>query len=689
MNVEGRLYREGPTWVVDADAYVMAFFGRLFPKSTLVFGEGKHTARRRSVRHSPLAARELAWLLQRFELDMEPGDRHALAAAVEDYDAHLNAVRRVNAGEYKRVELAIPLRDYQQEAVALVAAARRLLIADDLGLGKTASAIGATALPSALPAVVVPPTHLTGQWKREIDRFMPSASVAILGGRAELAKGLPTATHYVVPYSRLTVWVDELISMRPGTVVFDEVQELRHPDTKKYEAAFRVSETSRQAVGLSATPIVNYGDEIHTVLDAIRPGGLGSRDEFLREWCRGGGVVHDPPTLRSFLTRNGFMIRRRRTDVGRELEPVNPVVLTVDADLAELAKIEDIAAKLAQQALLGGFEEAGRAAREFDLKLRHATGMAKAAAVAQVVRQILIAEENEKVVLFGWHHDVYAKWKSELEVFKPVFYTGAESAAEKQRAVEQFLSDRADSPRVFVMSLRAGQGLDGLQRVASTVVFGELDWSPSIHAQCVGRLVRDGQTRPVNAVYVTVNDGADPPMMSILGLKRDQRDGLVDGVVTGVNDDEGGFEAGRIQAAAEEFLKRRSLGMFAGAKSGGLAGDLAAFVRKLRLPTTKEADMQAILGPALGRFAEARGIEFEAEAVLSPESRIDFLVGGPSGVGIECKVKGARPDVYRQLARYLEHPLQAVVLVCPWPLGDFVIHGKPVLVVSTAQQGLL
>ncbi len=688
MNVEGRLYREGKTWVVDADPFVMGWFGRVFPKSALVHGPGTFTQRRRSVLSSPLAAIELNWLLQRFALDMTPDDRRALEGSVADHDAHLAAVKRAQAGAFERVDLTIPLRDYQQEGVALVAAAKRILIADDLGLGKSASAIGATGLPGGLPAVIVPPTHLTTQWKREIERFMASAKPCILGGKAEKAKGFPVATHYIVPYSRLAIWCDELTTLKPGTVVFDEVQELRHPETKKYEAAYRVSETARHAVGLSATPIVNYGDEIHTVLDAIRPGGLGGRDEFLREWCRGGGVVSDPPTLRAFLTRNGFMLRRRRVDVGRELDPVNPVVVTVDADLDELAKVEDIAAKLAQQALLGSFEDAGRAAREFDLKLRYATGMAKAEAVAQVVRQILIAEEDEKVVLFGWHHDVYAKWRSDLAHFKPVFYTGAESPQQKQAAVDAFLSDKLDAPRVFVMSLRSGLGLDGLQRAASTCVFGELDWSPSVHAQCVGRLARDGQTKPVNAVYVTVNDGADPPMMQILGLKRDQRDGIVDGVVTGLNDDEGGVETGRIQAAAEDFLKRRSLGMFAQGRTDGIANDLAAVIRRTRLPTTKESDMHAVLGPVLERFAGTRFVGFEAEANLSPDSRIDFLVGGERGVGIECKVKGSRPEVYRQVARYLEHNISALVLVCPWPLSDFTINGKPVLVVSTGQQAL-
>jgi hypothetical protein len=53
-----------------------------------------------------------------------------------------------------------------------------------------------------------------------------------------------------------------------------------------------------------------------------------------------------------------------------------------------------------------------------------------------------------------------------------VFFTGRESQAEKHEAKRAFCSGES---KVLIMSLRAGAGLDGLQRVASIVVFGELD----------------------------------------------------------------------------------------------------------------------------------------------------------------------------------------------------------------------
>ena len=162
-----------------------------------------------------------------------------------------------------------------------------------------------------------------------------------------------------------------------------------------------------------------------------------------------------------------------------------------------------------------------RAAGELDGLVRQATGVAKAPYVAEFVR--LLLESGEKVVLFGWHREVYSIWMEKLADFNPVMYTGSESPAQKQRAKEAFVS--GDS-QVLIMSLRAGAGLDGLQHVCSTVVYGELDWSPGVHEQCTGRVYRDEQGNPVMVYFLVSEDGSDPIVSDVLGVKREQIEGV-------------------------------------------------------------------------------------------------------------------------------------------------------------------
>src|SRR3546814_7539004 len=125
------------------------------------------------------------------------------------------------------------------------------------------------------------------------------------------------------------------------------------------------------------------------------------------------------------------MLRRTRAEVGRELPAMTKIPHTIDADTAVLEKAEGDAERLARIILAHNERIRGEkmnAAGEFDALMRQATGVAKAPFVAAYVR--LLCETGQKVVLFGWHREVYAIWPVKLKDCKPVLYTG--SAYESQ-----------------------------------------------------------------------------------------------------------------------------------------------------------------------------------------------------------------------------------------------------------------
>lgn len=154
-------------------------------------------------------------------------------------------------------------------------------------------------------------------------------------------------------------------------------------------------------------------------------------------------------------------------------------------------------------------------------------------------------------MLMGWHRDVYQIWLKELARFKPVMYTGSESEAQKNEAKRKFVEGESN---IFIMSLRSGAGLDGLQYRCSTVLFGELDWSPKVHEQIIGRLDREGQQEQITAIYLNTNEGSDPPMVELLGLKQSQATGIID---PGKQLEARHSDKTRIQALAERYLDSR------------------------------------------------------------------------------------------------------------------------------------
>jgi hypothetical protein len=201
----------------------------------------------------------------------------------------------------------------------------------------------------------------------------------------------------------------------------------------------------------------------------------------------------------------------------------------------------------------GESSERWRAAGELDKRLRQATGIAKAPYVAAYVKMLL--HNEDKVVLWGWHRAVYSIWAELLAPFAPVFYTGTESPRQKQDSVQAFLHGTS---RVLMMSLRSGVGIDGLQQHCHVGVFGELDWSPQVHRQCIGRLHRDGMVEPPAIYFMVAEDGADPAIAETLNIKRMQSDPMIDPAgasVQPVND-----QGSRGRRLAETVLRRAGSG---------------------------------------------------------------------------------------------------------------------------------
>jgi superfamily II DNA or RNA helicase len=481
---------------------------------------------------TPSVAADLYWFMSRYPLEASESTMESIAGGRTQFYTTQAEMERILLPDYKPgaiagLQIGQEVRHYQMQAVDILARSGGLLLGDEVGLGKTYTAAAAALSPEALPAIVVCQAHLQRQWYDVLRTFTTLRAYPVRGTMPAREK-LPPVNVYIFRYTQVAGWADVLHAMRFGLAVFDEVQELRRGrGTEKGMGCWIIREAANLRLGLSATPIYNYGSEIWEVLRFLKDGELGTWSEFQREWCQSLGngkwSVTDPAALGRYLREQYVFLRRTKKEVGQEMPPVNRIVDTVAYDAKSVHSIDEIARSLAIKATTGSFIERGQAARELDMLVRKQTGIAKAIYVARFVR--VIAEGGTPVVLFGWHRDVYDLWLKELQGLNPAMYTGTESTPQKQEAKDAFL--RGDT-NVLIMSLRSGSGLDGLQERCSTAVFGELDWSPGVHHQCIGRLDREGQKEPVTAIFLVTDEGSDPPMMEVLGLKASEAAHIVD-----------------------------------------------------------------------------------------------------------------------------------------------------------------
>lgn len=550
----GTIERRGSYWQIAADPQCIISLKRNFVRvDKAADGEIR-------IKSTPEVDADIQWFREKWALSMEEKDEALLHRGAEMHRHQARLAAQIDAGTYvpRAFEgMAKPPREYQKVAADLCLQNGSLLCGDDLGTGKTVVALTMLSDPRTLPAVVVTVTALPQQWCDKVAEFLPHLRTHILQGttpynipercqmqhqkacREAARLGLPTPRPWpkgvepdviVLPYSRLLGWMD-VLKHKATTLVIDEAQELRHGGTDKARAAAAIRSRATYCLGLSATPVNNYGGEYYNVLQMIRPDALGTREEFMREYCidtqeERKARLADPRSFGFMLRQSGLMLRRTRKDVGRELPPLTIIPTTIDADTGELDKVKHRVFELART-ILGQHASTNfdklKAGGEMDRILRQATGVAKAPSIAAFIR--MLVESGEPVLVFAWHIEVYAILKHLLAGdpekgvadLKPAFHTGQESEKQKREALAAFIAGKT---KVLIMSLRSGAGIDGLQHVCKTVVIAELDWSPAVHDQGIGRINRDGQQHPVFAYYLLADQGSDPTVADVCGAKR-------------------------------------------------------------------------------------------------------------------------------------------------------------------------
>ncbi|MEZ0262040.1 MAG: SNF2-related protein [Alphaproteobacteria bacterium] len=510
-------------WIIErAEPHVSIRLKHIFPKIPKA-GTPPYTLNRTDILDA-----DIEWFLQRYPLEISVLDRLHLTTGAKGFRKMQAELERILLPDYKPAAITglregQVIRPYQLQAIEVLRAKGRLLLGDEGGLGKTYTAAGfMCSTPNALPAAVVCDPHMQKQWQEKIEAFTHLRVHLIT---KTTPYDLPPADVYVFRISQASGWTDIFATGMFKSAIFDEPQSLRTGLSSQKGLACKVlADRASYRMGLTATPIYNYGIEMWNIMQFIDETVLGPWDEFMREWCGDGtGRIGDPKALGTYLREQHAMIRRLKPDVGQQLPKVSRIVEPVDYDHKAVEDVEALAKQLAIKATTGTFFERGNAARELDIMMRQVTGVAKAKNVALFTR--MVVEAGEPVILWGWHREVYEIWNSELADLAPAMYTGSETAAQKDREKKRFIQGEA---KILIMSLRSGAGIDDLQHVCSTGIFGELDWSPGIHQQCIWRLDREGQKNPVTAFFLVSDDGSDPPMMDVLGLKASEANQIID-----------------------------------------------------------------------------------------------------------------------------------------------------------------
>jgi SNF2 family DNA or RNA helicase len=458
---------------------------------------------------------DLARLAEELEEPPPPGFE-ALRALAEDF----SEIPKAPIGETLRAQL----RDYQKRGVDwlhfLKSAGLGALLADDMGLGKTIQALSVLERRS----LVVAPTSVLRNWMEEAKRFRPGLSLCLYHGRDR--KLDPGADLTVTSHALLRLDREPLSSIPWDTVVLDEGQAIRNPDTDLARAAYAL--TARFRVSLTGTPIENRLVDLWSQLHFLNPGLLGSLSSFEERFVRPIERGEAEPLARLRERIHPFFLRRLKREVAPELPPRTDSTLMAELSPSE-RDLYDALRLAARKDVLDKLKKGGSvlAALEALLRLRQAAchpALVPGREASSSSKTELLLEALETAAADEHKSLVFSQWTSMLDLLEPKlrergyrFVRLDGSTVDRAGVVERFQKDPAVS--VFLVSLKAG-GV-GLNLTAADHVFlFDPWWNPAVEEQAFDRAHRIGQERPV-FVYRLV--AADTVEERILDLQREKR----------------------------------------------------------------------------------------------------------------------------------------------------------------------
>ena len=426
------------------------------------------------------------------------------------------------------------LRPYQKDGVnwlnQLAIKSWSGLLADEMGLGKTVQVLAFIRTIRGKHLVVCP-SSLIFNWQREAARFAPELKTIAVAGSDRAGALRQEAGLYITSYPLLRRDADLYRDIDFETVILDEAQHIKNPDSQNAQTAMALR--GRHRFALTGTPIENSIRDIWSLMHFLMPGYLGKRDDFRGRYER--EIESDPggATHRRLIQRlRPFILRRTKRDVVKELpdkieqvaycelsgeqrELYSQLSDTTRRQLSELAGGTD--RNRARMTMLTALLRLRQACCDVRL-LRPESDGTEASGKVEMLRELL-AES-----LDGGHRVlVFSQFATMLRLLRETLTADGIAVCHldgqtKNRGAEVDRFQAGEAP-VFLISLKAGgTGLN--LTAADTVIHFDPWWNPAIEAQATDRAHRIGQEKVVTSYKLIARNTVEEKILTLQQRKK-------------------------------------------------------------------------------------------------------------------------------------------------------------------------
>jgi SNF2 family DNA or RNA helicase len=410
------------------------------------------------------------------------------------------------------------------------------ILADEMGLGKTLQIIALLSSPDRVrvsPSLIVAPSTVMENWRREITRFSPSLCCFIHqgAGRTGDYRLLSNYDIIITSYDTIVRDVSMFRMLEWQVVVLDEAQAIKNPETKR---AISVKALRRiVGIAVTGTPIENRLRDLWSLMDFAVPSYLGSLEDFERTFD------DDADSARRIEPQvSPLMLRRRVIEVAKDLPPRIDIPQALTLSDLEAAEYEKIRLETLQQ--YGGAAALVALTRlrmfcahpmlmdDVDWTGEQALKFSKFQRLFELIDEVFA--NNEKLLVFTSYNRVASLIKRTVRERYGLFaetVNGETPIPERQDVIDAFTNVKG--PALLALNPRAAGA--GLNITAAThVVHYNLEWNPAVEDQASARAYRRGQTRPVTIHRLFFANTVEEVVDDRLARKRELSETAVVGV---------------------------------------------------------------------------------------------------------------------------------------------------------------
>ena len=435
------------------------------------------------------------------------------------------------------------LRHYQHQGLNWLQFLREYqfagILADDMGLGKTIQTLAHLLIEKqsgrmTTPCLIVAPTSLMSNWRREAARFTPDLNVLILQGteRKQHFDKINDVDLVLTTYPLLPRDEEVLLGHNYHYLVLDEAQVVKNPTSIAAQLVRKIK--TKHRLCLTGTPMENHLGELWTQFDFLMPHFLGNHAHFKKNYRTPIENQGDNERKAQLSRRIApFMLRRTKQAVATELPAKTEIIRTVSLHPKQAVLYESIRLTM-EQKVRDAIAERGLARSHITildalLKLRQTccdprtlpletAKKIKESAKLDLLMEMLPEqlEEGRRILVFSQFTRMISLIEDELNARKIGYSKLTGQTKRRDEAIELFKSGAVD---VFLISLKAG-GVGLNLTEADTVIIYDPWWNPAAESQATDRAHRIGQDKPVFVYKLVTENTVEEKIIAMQERKR-------------------------------------------------------------------------------------------------------------------------------------------------------------------------